>query len=430
MKWKPAAWLLGAVLAAGFGLLLPGQQGLVLAILLFTMVLWVSELLPLAVTGLLSSLLLIVVGLEAKPVFAAYFDPVIVLLLGGFFLGVALRKHGLDRTLAGWMMQRTHGSAKWTLLALMLTTATFSMWISNTASTAIMLPIALGLVGTGRSPNLAKALVLGVAFSANVGGIATPIGTTPNPIALRFLADAGIQVSFLGWMVRMAPLTFAMVGLLWLILVRMYPADDAVAPPDVSHHKVHWGLVAVFGITVTLWLTGDLHGFSAATVSLLAVVLLFATRTLHEEDIRAADWPTLLLIGSGLALGDAALRTGLDGRFAGAIDAMIQGSGFTTFLLVGAAAIVMTIMASNTAAAVIMIPIVLQLGAEWGAPVMPLTLLATAVLSMDFLVPVGTPPNAMAYGTGHINVAQMARPGAIASVAGVLVASAAAYWLW
>ncbi len=430
-KWP---WILGAGAAGLVGAQLPGEAGLVLAVLLATMVLWIGEVMPLAATGLLSSLLLILVGQDTSDVFTAYFDPVVVLLLGGFFLGVALSKHGLDVALADMVLARTGGSPRWTLLAIMLLTAVFSMWISNTASTAIMLPLALGLVvGHPDEKGMAKGLVLGVAFSANVGGIATPIGTSPNPIALRFLRDAGHEVSFLEWMVRMTPLAFAMVFVLWGILLWLYPISGHARikrRPRAGFSRDAWKVVALFAVTVGFWLTEHLHGLSPSVVSVGAVVGLFALGVLQENDIGAAGWPTLLLIGSSLALGDAVLATGLDGHMGRGLAALVDGQGWLAFLVVGVGALVLTIMGSNTAAAVIMVPIAMSLAAAWQAPVVPLTLMATAVLSMDFLVPMGTPPNAMAYGTGHVNVAQMARPGAVASLVGILLASSCAMWLW
>lgn len=435
---RTAIWIALAAIASALGLLVDGPAGVVLAILLGAMVLWVSEILPLAVTAMLSSLALIIVaGHEPRTVFASYFDPVVVLLMGGFFLGVALRKHGLDVYFADAVVRRAGTDPKWVLLAIMATAATFSMWISNTAATAIMLPIALGIAGLREDDrpggNLAKVLVLGVAFSASLGGIATPIGTTPNPIALRFLADAGQPVTFLGWMVRMLPLVAAMVVIVWAILLRVYPVKDTVIaarPPRGRIDRPQAMLVGIFTLTVLLWLTTDLHGVPASVVSLVPIVLLFVTRLMHEKDIHLIGWPTLLLIGGGIALGEAVMTSGLDVVFADGIQAVVGGEGYLTFLIIAVVALVLTFAASNTAAAVVLIPIVIQLGTEWGVPLQPLVLMTAAVLSMDLIVPVGTPPNAMAYATGQVNVPQMAKAGVLASVVGVLLTSMVAYWLW
>ncbi len=433
-------WWIGALVAAAASLALPvtGDAAIVLAILVFAMIMWVSETIPLAVTALLASLLLILVaGRDRTTVFAAYFDPVIVLLLGGFFLGVGLSKHGLDRVLAAAMARRAGARPSLVLLAIMVTTAGFSMWISNTASTAIMLPIALGIVAAdphGRD-NLARNMVLGVAFSANIGGIATPIGTPANPIALRFLTDAGAEITFLGWMSRAAPLALVMIVAAWFILQRVYPLGDApLEPPPAGAQgftRAQGLLLATFLLTVTLWLTTDLHGVSAAVVAVVPIVLLALLGLVDEADIHKVGWPTLLLIGGGLALGDAVVGSGLDGIFGGVVaDLVGDRGGFVAFLAVATAGLVMTVFSSNTAAAVIMIPIVITLATAWGIPLAGISMLAAVVLSLDFLVPVGTPPNAMAYGTGHVNVRQMAQAGALISVAGVLLASTAAWLFW
>ncbi len=436
---RGAIWFLGALAAAGVSLLAPvgGDARIVLAIVAFSMVLWVSETLPLAITAMGASLLLILLaGQEPADVFAAYFDPVIVLLLGGFFLGLGLSKHGLDQTLAAWVMRRAGNRPAMVLLAMMSTTAAFSMWISNTASTAIMLPIALGIVtaNPGGQGNLARNLVLGVAFSANVGGIATPIGTTANPIALRFLAEAGAPISFLGWMARALPLAIFMVLALWVILLRVYPIGrEALETPVAPAHLTppQKLVLATFVLTVGLWLTTDFHGVPASVVAVVPIVLLFVLRVLEESDIGKAGWPTLLLIGGGLALGDAVTATGLDGVFAQSIERVVgDRGGLLAFAAVATASVIMTLFASNTAAAVIMIPIVIQLATTWNVPLQAMTMLAAVALSLDFLVPVGTPPNAMAYGTGHVSVVQMVRAGALASLVGIASVTALAWLFW
>ncbi len=433
------AWLAGALLAAALSLAIPIETDarLVLAILAFAMVLWVSETVPLAITALASSLLLILVaGREAKPVFAAYFDPVVVLLLGGFVLGVALSKHGLDVTLATAMTRRAGGHPSRVLLAIMATTALFSMWISNTASTAIMLPIALGIVtaNPGHSSNLARTLVLGVAFSANVGGIATPIGTTANAIAIRFLSEAGASITFMGWMVRAVPLVVLMVVVLWWLLLRIYPLDReslASAPRVEPMRREQWLVMSVFLLTVTLWLTTDLHGVSAPVVAVVPILLLAIIRLLDEDDLHKVGWPTLLLIGGGLALGDAITGSGLDALFGDLVANIVGGrGGVVAFAAVAVASLLLTVFASNTAAAVIMVPIAIGLAQLWDLPLQGITVVAAAALSLDFLVPVGTPPNAMAFGTGHVHVREMAKVGVWASLAGVALATVMAWAFW
>ncbi len=409
----------------------------VLAILAFTMVLWISETMPLAITGLLASFLLIIIANRpTTDVFAAYFDPVIVLLLGGFVLGVAMQRHGLDATLAQLLLRRTGTHPRWILLGIMGITAAFSMWISNTASTAIMIPIALGIVAANprSTENLPRTLVLGVAFAANVGGIGTPIGTTANPIALRFLADAGTSISFLGWMIRAVPLVILMVLTVWCLLLWVFPIGrEPLAAPGAAHRltRPQWGVLGVFLLTVALWLTTDLHGVSSAVVAVVPVVLLAGLRLFGEKDLHDVGWPTLLLIGGGLALGDAVTSVGLDRVFADGVAAVVgERGGLFAFAAIALGAVVMTVFASNTAAAVIMIPIVIGLATTWGIPLEGITMLAAAALSLDFLVPVGTPPNAMAYGTGHVSVAQMARVGSLASIAGVVFAALLAWSYW
>lgn len=432
------AWTLAAAAAYGlvqFAPLTPDQRH-VLGVTAFAMVLWVSETYPLAATALASSFLLVIGGREMDAVFAAYFDPVVVLLLGGFFLGVALTRHGLDVALANRVLHRAGRRPSTVLLAVMVATAVFSMWISNTASTAIMLPIALGLVAT--QPNapedLPRAFVLGVAAAANIGGIATPIGTTANPLAISFLADAGVDVGFFDWMVRAAPLAVLMVVAAWAILLVVFPIGrTAIEPPAASEAftRPQWGVMAVFLLTVVAWLTSDLHGHGAAFVALGAVLALFATGLVGQDDITKAGWPTLLLIGGGLALGEAIADSGLAGALADALAAhLLDAARAVVFIVVAITGVALTMFASNTATAVIMMPIAISLSDLLGLAALPLVMLSAVALSMDFLVPVGTPPNAMAYETGHVSVRQMLRSGSLLTVAGVGLATSLALLFW
>ncbi len=436
--WWVAAVSVGAVfyfLTAGT----PDTARWVAALVGFAMVLWVSATLPLFATALIVSLLLVVPGgFAVGTVFGAYFDPAVVLIFGGFVMGVALQRHGLDRFLADLILSRTGDRPASVLLAFMGLSAGFSMWITNTAACAILLPIALGVVTSsglkpGSSP-YAKALVLGVAYGATIGGIATPVGSTPNPLAVRFLADAGTPVPFLDWVVKLAPLAALMVlvaagTLLWLYRPELARVQRAPTHPKFDRHMA--GVMAVFLVTVALWLTTTYHGVSAAAVSVVPVAVLFATRLLKEDDILKVDWGTLLLIGGSLALGEAVVSSGL----AGAMGTLLAGAlgglpVVAVFFTVTMFAIGLTVFTSNTAAAAILIPIVIPLAAVLSVPATPLVLLVMAGVSMDFLVPVGTPPNAMAYATKAVRVKDMLRAGApLVLLAGLLSTGVAvAFW--
>lgn len=410
----------------------------VASVAIFGLVLWLTESLPLHVTGLLVTLLLVAFGgHDPKLTFASYFDPVIVLLLGGFALGRALQVHALDHYLARIVLRASGTKPRAVMLALMLLTAVLSMWISNTAATAVVLPIGVSLIvsaGLSKGAPFAKALILGIAFAASLGGIATPIGSTPNPIALRFLREEGLVVSFGEWMLLMAPVALVLVLATWFLLGWTQPAGSAriAAPAAIeAPTRGQWSIMGIFGVTVLLWLTEPFHGRSAAVVALVPIVLLFASGLLRKEDLAHLSWDVLLLIGASIALGDAIRRVGLDGviaeQFARAATGM---SPFMLFAILALVAIALTTLVSNTAAAIVLIPPLLPFAETMGVGVLQVVLVAVVGVSTDLLVPMGTPPNAMAYATGHVRIGDMVRAGAPIALLAIAVAAIAGWAYW
>ena len=429
-------WALAAAAAVALVLAaapLPWAERVVLAILAGAMVLWLAEVLPLGITAFAAATALILVGDEpAAETFGSFFDPVVVLMLGGFLLGVALQKSSLDRGLADAALRLVGNDPRLVLLALMAVAATFSMWISNTATAAMVLPVAVALAGDG-PPSRGRAYVLGVAAAANIGGIATPIGTPANAIALRFLADHGTPLTFLGWMVRAAPLAAVLVGVAWLILMVVHPLGQGQVPrtgPPGRLSGRQWRLVAVFAATVALWVTTDLHGIDPAIVSALAAVSLFVVQLLDPDDLGKVSWDTLLLIGGSIALGEAVQASGLDDRLASGLAGLGDHGPLIAIAGLAVAAVALTLVSSNTGAAVLLVPLAVLWAGLWGLPVRVLALTAAVAVSFDFLVPMGTPPNAMARATGLVDVKGMMRSGAILTFIGTAALVAAARWLW
>lgn len=410
----------------------------VASIAMFGLVLWLAEALPLHVTGLLVTLLLVTIGRhDAKLTFASYFDPVIVLLLGGFALGRALQRHALDHYLAGIVLRASGTRPKAVLLALMVLTAVLSMWISNTAATAVVLPIAASVIagaGVARGAPFAKALVLGVAFAASLGGIATPIGSTPNPIALRYLREEGVAISFGEWMLRMAPIAIVLVLLAWLLLMwtRPFGAERIQTPGRIGAPSLgQWRVMSVFTLTVLLWLTEPVHGQSAAIVALVPTILLFALGLLEKDDFSQLGWDVLVLIGASIALGDAIRRVGLDSIIAGQLaPAAVHMTPLILYGSLALVAVALTTIVSNTAAAIVLIPPLIQLAEQTDLPIQPIVLVAVVGVSADVLVPVGTPPNAMAYATGHVRLLDMLRAGAPIAILAVALAALSGWLYW
>jgi sodium-dependent dicarboxylate transporter 2/3/5 len=415
------------------------QAHIVLVITAFTGFLWFTEAMPLHITALLSTMLLIVFGgFSAKSAFSPYFAPTIVLFFGGFMIARAMQKHKLDHRVAHRFTSKFGSDPRFFILGLMLITALLSFLISNTASAAIMLPIALIAVTHAKLKPLkskfAKAAVLGIAFSATIGGIGTIVGSPPNAITVADLAHEGIEVTFLEWMYYGVPFVIVFLPIAWLILTHIYKPEIKKIKIEKDHGKYtkkQLLIIAVGALTMITWVTSFMHGISDSVVSVGAVVLLFALSLLKTEDISKIQWPALLLFGGGLSLGVAIDASGL-GSYLGAIfGSLITGQSlFLLFLSVIVFAVILTLSASNTATAALLIPIIIPLAKTLGVGIKPLAIIAGMGTSLDFLVPVGTPPSAIAYSSGCITVWDMIRAGAFITVAGIILLAFMAWLYW
>ena len=440
--------------------LAPGAHRLA-AVMALVMIFWVGEPVPLPVTSLLGPALAVLLGVSgARDAFAPFGDPVIFLFLGSFLLAEALRVHGLDRRIALAILAAPGVAASPVRLriAVALVTAGISMWISNTATAAMMLPIALGLVralaaaGSTESP---RALLLIVGMAASLGGMATPVGTPPNLIALGVLErQGGRSLGFLQFMTIGVPLSLALLSVT-LAAVRWLVPRPAVAA-DVSAYVAaerrrlapwaagQWACAVAFALAITFWIgpgvaslftggfAGGGKGLGAArleesVVAVAAAAMLFLWpvgdgAALTWEDGKRIDWGTLLLFGGGLSLGKMMFDTGL-AAFVGR--AAVEATGVTTLwgltALALATTIVLTEIASNTATVTMLAPLVLALAAEMGVPVVPPLLAVAFGASMGFMFPVGTPPNAIVYGTGLVPLTAMMRIGVMVDILGFFV---------
>lgn len=410
----------------------------VAAITTLVAILWFTEGLPLWVTALLVPVLLVVVAqISPTKAFAPFFDPVIVLLLGGFVLGRAVQKYGLDVKLVRAFIAITGNGAKSFLLGIVAAAAFLSFWISNTAAAALMMPVGLAAIAANKlekGSNYAKATVLGIGYGATIGGIGTLIGTPPNLITVRGLAEAGVTIDFLGWAVRAVPLVFIMIPLAWLSLMLIFrPEVRSIRIPQVGKsgvNRMQKAVLAIFIITAALWLTEPLHRIHNSVVAMLPPIALFGSRMLGKEDIGMLGWDMLILIGGGLAMGSALVTTGLDRVMADSFVVFLSGyPTFLLFFLLSIFTIAFTAFVANTAAAAILIPVMIPLSHMLGISPLSMAMLIGLVVSFDFIVPVGTPPNAIAYGTGYISVKDMIKAGLLLSVIGALVVAAGAL-LW
>lgn len=349
-------------------------------------------------------------------------SPILVLFFGGFILAIAASKHGLDVRLAKAFLKPFGTHPKMVLLGVIMITALFSMFMSNTATTAMMVAILTPLFMhfEGRDP-FKKALVLSVPFAANIGGVGTIIGTPPNAVAASVLGQLGHPVSFFSWMLIGVPLAVVMLLLLWVMLIKfLKPREDHFEMLFPESLELTWDLVVVvatFVATVGLWLTEPLHGIPSGIVALVPIMVFSAFGIINRSDLKRIDWDVLILIAGGLTLGVAMKSSGLSDVMVGIITA---GGMSPVALLVALIvfSVVISNFMSNTSAANLLIPIVTSLGVI--SPVIGAIGVAFAC-SFAMSLPISTPPNAIAFATHMIDTGDMARYGSMISMAGVVL---------
>lgn len=404
------------------------------------LVLWLTEAIPLFATTIVLWVATIALlgplnpaAFSTTPVLATAANPVMGLFFGGFALSVAGAKYGIAAHMAAWMVRLAGGSAPRLMLLAMAGTATLSMWMSNIAAASMVLA-SLRPIGDawGRrgDQSLRPALLLGVAFAADFGGIATPIGTGPNLVAIASMPEAA-RPSFLAWMVVGLPVAVVMCAAAFALLAwrygigrggRMDLATGIVAtPPPLGRHG--WGVVAIFSAAVAGWLGEPIHGVPAALVALAVAATLFGSGLLDRGDLAKMEWDTLLLIAGGLALGELLDRSGLAAALAGAGDwGSLPRPAFLFTLALACAAL--SAVASNTAAAAVLVQIGMGLSPQ------PSTAVVVALgASMGVPFAISTPPNSIAYGQGGLRPSDFARPGLPLMLGGCALVASLAPWI-
>lgn len=415
------------------------RAGLALFVLIGA--LWMTQALHLSVTALLVPLLAVLAGLmDLRTALASFAHPIIFLFLGGFALAAALQRQGLDRALAVAVLRLAAGRRDAAVALLFALTALLSMWISNTATAAMMLPLALGLLRYDDGPAERTFVLLGVAYSASIGGIGTLVGSPPNAIAA---AQAGI--GFAEWMRIGVPLVLLllplMAGSLFLLLrpcLGSSTPPPAIRPPAPAWTREQRITVAVFGFTAAGWIgavpLGALLGITAdidSAIAVAAIVALVASGALGWADIeRRTQWGVLLLFGGGLALSEVMVVSGASRFMAGALTGALQGAPAMLMLLgVVAFVVFLTELVSNTASAALLVPIFVGVAASLGLPPQLFAGAIAVSASCAFMLPVATPPNAIVYATEQVPQATMMRCGLVLNVVCILVITATATWV-
>ncbi len=372
---------------------------------------------------------------KQKSVFGTFADPIIILFLGGFFLADAATKYRLDINLARVLLKPFGTNPKYVLLGLMTVTAIFSMFMSNTATAAMMLALLTPVLALFKPEDRGRAaFALCIPIGANVGGIGTPIGTPPNAIALKYMQDLGLDVTFGKWMMFGIPFVIIMLLVAWFLLLKMFP----ISQPNLNLAKELKGkflttpkaiiVYITFIITILMWvIPKEYHGLDSNSVAIIPIVVFSVTGVITKKDLNGMAWDVLWLVAGGFALGVALSETNLAKDM---INAIPFGEWNSTALLIGASCIClfMATFMSHTATAALLVPILGGVaGAMMAAGSMDspgaVALLVTVAFasSLGMALPISTPPNAMAYATGHIEQKGMAVSGTILCLLGLAI---------
>ncbi len=430
----------------------------VIAVALWMVCWWITEAVSISVTALLPLLLfpiLRVMGIDE--VGANYGSPIIFLFFGGFVLALALEKVNLHKRIALNIIRLTGTTPNKVVLGFMIATASLSMWISNTASTVVMLPIALSVISllihdadgfTKGDRNFALSVMLGIAFSANAGGIATVIGTPPNSVLIGLLENEyNIEISFLKWMTIGLPFSILLLFICYVVLVKwMYPSGALkfnASRELIQQELVKLGpmsgkekmVLAIFCITVFLWIFRTVIngifpvlGLSDTIISMMGALALFAVPfnlrkadfILGWEDTQKLAWGILILFGGGLALANGMSVSGIVDSVSNAI-ANADISVLVTASLLILLMLFMTELMSNVALIAVLAPVVAGIAIGLEIPMLYLLIPVTIASSCAFMLPMATPPNAIVFASGYIRVHQMAKAGVVLNFISVII---------
>lgn len=424
-------------------------QQRVIAIFVFTAMMWILEVIPTWTTSVVAIVSILLTtsnkGLgflmvkdnlgeltNYKSIMAAFADPVIMLFLGGFVLAFAATKVGLDVQLAKVMLKPFGKNPKTVLLGLLLVIGFFSMFMSNTATAAMMLTFLTPVLATLPKDGGGRiSLALAIPIAANLGGMGTPIGTPPNAIALGALQDAGYAITFVGWMLRMVPYVIVMLLIAWVLLMKLYPfkaksieikIEGAPVKTTPFQKYVVW---VTFALTIILWVGESLFKVNSNIVAMIPFAVFSATGILKARDLEHINWAVLWMVAGGFALGTALNQTGLASTLIQTIP-FASWNAIVVMLVGGFICYFLSNFISNSASANLVVPILIVVGkammgnpafeAVGGVPAMIIGIAIAASLAM--CLPVSTPPNALAHSTGMITTKQMATVGIIIGVLG------------
>ncbi len=425
----------------------------VIAIFALTLVLWFTEAIPSWTTSMLIVVLLLLtcsdnaisflkegenIGtlLSHKAIMAEFANPTIMLFLGGFVIAIIASKMGIDVQLARGLLALFGKNPKFVLLGFLLVTGIFSMFISNTATAAMMLTFMAPALRNLPSDDKGKiALVLAIPIGANIGGMGTKIGTPPNAIALEYLNNPdglNLGISFLDWMKVMAPFAILLLILAWVLLVYIFPFKSEHIELKIEGETAKGPRLIIayvtLALTILLWVFGEqLFGINDKTVAMIPIAVFCVTGLFSKDDLKEINWDVLWLVAGGFALGTALNKTGLAASLVNAIP-FGQWSPLVVIIGAGLLCYFFSNIISNTATANLLIPVMMAVGTGMGSVLDPfggvytLIMGVTLAASLAMILPVSTPPNAIAYSTGLVDVKHMRTVGVIVGVVGLVLA--------
>lgn len=414
-----------------------------LALATFIGILWLTEAIHITATAILVPMLAIFIGIpeyDTKKALTSFADPIIFVFFGGFALAAAMHVQKLDRKIAFGLVSLAGGHLGRAIVMIFAVTAFLSMWISNTATAAMMLPLAIGLlshVDASKDRNTFIFVLLGIAYSASIGGIGALVGSPPNGIAAKELG-----LDFMGWMKFGLPVMLVslpvLLGVMYLIL-----RPNLSHKVSLVHEDIPWTMprvltIVVFAITAISWIfgkqLGEMFGFKSpdTVIALFAAVAVLMLGLVSWKQVSDnTDWGVLMLFGGGIALSDIMKNTGASAVLAEQISGGLTGSSAIIVILVVAAFIIfLTEFTSNTASAALLVPLFVPIGTAFGLPPEILVMVIGIGASCAFMMPVATPPNAIVMGTGHIKQGDMMKVGFFLNLAAIGIVTIMAYMLW
>ena len=427
-------------------------QQRVIAIFVFTAMMWILEVIPTWTTSVVAIVSILLTtsnkGLgfliakenvgaltNYKDIMAAFADPVIMLFLGGFVLAFAATKVGLDVQLAKVMLKPFGTNPKTVLLGVLLVIGVFSMFMSNTATAAMMLTFLTPVLATLPKDGGGRiSLALAIPIAANIGGMGTPIGTPPNAIALGALQEAGYIVTFAGWMLRMVPYVILMLVIAWVLLMKLYPFKAKSIELKIEGQEVKvtpfqkYVVWVTFALTIILWIGEQWFKINSNIVAMIPFAVFSATGIMKAKHLEHINWAVLWMVAGGFALGTALNQTGLASTLIKTIP-FASWNSLVVMLVGGFICYFLSNFISNSASANLVVPILIVVGkamagnpgfeALGGVPAMIIGVAICASLAM--CLPVSTPPNALAHSTGMITTKQMATVGVVMGVVGLVL---------